>query len=565
MSYQVLARKWRPQQFTDVVGQEPVLTTLANALALGRIHHAYLLSGTRGVGKTTIARLLAKGLNCETGITATWCGKCNTCNEIEHGRFLDLIEIDAASRTKVEDTRELLENVAYVPARGRFKIYLIDEVHMLSRHSFNALLKTLEEPPGHVKFILATTEHHKLPLTILSRCLQLNLKTLDTAHIYRKLESILHSEQIEIDKRALQLLASAADGSMRDALSLTEQAIAMGHGMINGEVVSVMLGTMNTEQPLALIEALVNADGKTMMAQLAQYASRGIDWDNLLVEMLSILHRIAMGKLIPDSLNDLFDEQPETVLRRLRELTRRITNADLQLYYHTLLVGRQEQQYAPNRRIGVEMTLLRALAVNHDSCESQSRTNTTQAWSPTASTDVRLTDVTTKLLQARTALRQHQENHKLSAVTKPKVRRSTQKDQEKLLAEAAMPLDQWGAQVHRLSVPTLVRQFAMNTWKEELGANTICLHLRSSQRHLNSSSSQRALCDALSLDLGRQIKLTVIEDDNPAVKTPLEWQQALYDDKRIQARQAISVDTHLKMLRSVFDAKLDEDSIKQLE
>lgn len=358
MSYQVLARKWRPQTFADVVGQEHVLTALANGLSLGRIHHAYLFSGTRGVGKTSIARLLAKGLNCETGITATPCGTCANCLEIEQGRFVDLIEIDAASRTKVEDTRELLDNVQYAPARGRFKVYLIDEVHMLSRHSFNALLKTLEEPPAHVKFLLATTDPQKLPVTILSRCLQFHLKVIDVEVIRGQLEKILLAEQISSDARALQLLARAADGSMRDALSLTDQAVAMGDGHVTTTTVSQMLGTLDDEQPLAIIEALVSADGARVMAQVEQAASRGVDWENLLVETLSLLHRIAMVQLLPSML----DNHYATVEPRLRELARTLPPTDIQLYYQILLMGRKELAYAPDRRMGVEMTLLRALA-----------------------------------------------------------------------------------------------------------------------------------------------------------------------------------------------------------
>ncbi|SNC59087.1 DNA polymerase III subunit gamma/tau [Sodalis endosymbiont of Henestaris halophilus] len=359
MSYEVLARKWRPQTFADVVGQEHILKALANGLSLGRIHHAYLLSGTRGVGKTTIARLLAKALDCDTGITAKPCGECDNCREIEQGRFVDLIEIDAASRTKVEDTRELLNNIQYAPSRGRFKVYLIDEVHMLSRHSFNALLKTLEEPPEHVKFLLATTDPQKLPVTILSRCLQFHLKALNIEQIYGQLSLILQQERIATEPRGLQLLARAADGSMRDALSLTDQAIAMGHGEVSAEVVSMMLGTLNTEQPLSLIEALATADGRAMMAQLAQYAASGMDWESLLLEMLSLLHHLAMGQLLPDQLNN--EEDPIIVLR-LRELTRILTPDNLQLYYQILLIGRKELSFAPTPRMGVEMTLLRALA-----------------------------------------------------------------------------------------------------------------------------------------------------------------------------------------------------------
>ncbi|MDN6833892.1 MAG: DNA polymerase III subunit gamma/tau, partial [Enterobacterales bacterium] len=358
MSYQVLARKWRPQTFSDVVGQEHVLTALANGLSLGRIHHAYLFSGTRGVGKTSIARLLAKGLNCETGITSTPCGVCDNCREIEQGRFVDLLEIDAASRTKVEDTRDLLDNVQYAPARGRFKVYLIDEVHMLSRHSFNALLKTLEEPPPHVKFLLATTDPQKLPVTILSRCLQFHLKALDVEQIRTQLEKISTAEGFTAEPRALQLLARAAEGSMRDALSLTDQAIAMGLGQVTAETVGQMLGTLDDEQPLAIIEALVDADGEKVMALVEQAASRGVDWENLLIETLTLLHRIAMLQLLPNAL----DSHYISVEQRLRELARTLPPSDLQLFYQVLLTGRKELTYAPDRRMGVEMTLLRALA-----------------------------------------------------------------------------------------------------------------------------------------------------------------------------------------------------------
>ncbi|BAN99605.1 DNA polymerase III subunits gamma and tau [Plautia stali symbiont] len=358
MSYQVLARKWRPRAFADVIGQEHVLTALANGLSLGRIHHAYLFSGTRGVGKTSIARLLAKGLNCETGITATPCGQCDNCREIEQGRFVDLIEIDAASRTKVEDTRDLLDNVQYAPARGRFKVYLIDEVHMLSRHSFNALLKTLEEPPSHVKFLLATTDPQKLPVTILSRCLQFHLKALDVEQIQQQLAHVLQQEQIDAEQRALHLLARAADGSMRDALSLTDQAIAMGQGSVTRDSVAQMLGTLDDEQPLALIEALVEGNGEQVMALLNQAASRGVEWEALLVKMLRLLHRIAMVQLLPSSLG----EDDASQAQRLRELARVLPPADVQLYYQTLLMGRKDLPLAPDRRLGVEMTLLRALA-----------------------------------------------------------------------------------------------------------------------------------------------------------------------------------------------------------
>ncbi|MGK2946601.1 MAG: DNA polymerase III subunit gamma/tau [Candidatus Malihini olakiniferum] len=417
MSYQVLARKWRPQFFADVVGQEHVLTALVNGLSMGRLHHAYLFSGTRGVGKTTIARLLAKGLNCESGVTATPCGQCTNCREIEQGRFFDLIEIDAASRTKVEDTRELLDNVQYAPARGRFKVYLIDEVHMLSRHSLNALLKTLEEPPEHVKFLLATTDPQNLPATILSRCLQFHLKALDMEQIRGHLEHVLQTEYIVTEPRALQLLACAADGSLRDSLSLTDQAINMGQGAVLTDIVARMLGALDNEQPLALIEAIVNANGEKTMALLQQVASRGVEWEALLVEMLALLHRIAMVQLLPTALG----LEDCSFAPQLRDLARTVSPADVQLYYQTLLVGRKELPYAPDRRMGVEMTLLRALAFHPKSVITPVvavpvPTRRPAVPSPSISapeesttSGVPLPDATSQLLQARSQLLQLQE------------------------------------------------------------------------------------------------------------------------------------------------------------
>ena len=309
MSYQVLARKWRPKSFSEVVGQQHVLKILSNALSLGRVHHAYLFSGTRGVGKTSIARLLAKGLNCETGITATPCGECDNCRDIELGRFVDLLEIDAASRTKVEDTREILDNIQYLPTKGRFKVYLIDEVHMLSRSSFNALLKTLEEPPEHVKFLLATTDPQKLPITILSRCLHLHLNVLDTSLIGEQLTHILKLEQIKNDSKAISLLAKAANGSMRDALSLTDQAIALGNGEVDTASVTLMLGTLDKSIPFSLIEALYHNEGNALMQQIDMAAAQGADWDSLLAESIALLHQIALLQVVPTALGDYTDQE----------------------------------------------------------------------------------------------------------------------------------------------------------------------------------------------------------------------------------------------------------------
>lgn len=682
MSYQVLARKWRPQNFADVVGQQHVLTALSNGLTLGRLHHAYLFSGTRGVGKTSIARLLAKGLNCESGITAKPCGKCDNCREIEEGRFVDLIEIDAASRTKVEDTRELLDNVQYAPVRGRFKIYLIDEVHMLSRHSFNALLKTLEEPPPHVKFLLATTDPQKLPVTILSRCLQFHLKALEPEQIQQQLEKILGVEQIPYEQRALLLLARAADGSMRDALSLTDQAIASGGGNVSNTIVAEMLGTLDDEQPLALLEALINTDATTVMTLVEQLAARAIGWDNLLQELLAILHQVAMLQLLPVAVDKLQQHNEQ----RLRELARRLPPQDLQLYYQIILVGRKELAFSPNQKMGVEMTLLRVLAfhpkqltenadtfppadngikrpvkqnpeenkvttlVQQSITESSQSSLLTPAIQATISQSMvseisesiineeKSIDTSTSvyhastanILQARNKLIEQQkknsqtqkksqpltqnkpvanptsvlerfvnatEQHVLDAkktaekkseqdepyqwkakhkdistaeeVVTPKAMRSAlefEKTPElaaKLADEAALR-DPWAEQINHLVLPKLVQQLALNAYKQQVNENELCLHLRSSQRHLNSASAQQVLTEALSKLLNKPITLTIIEDDNPQLRTPIEWRQVIYDEKLSHARQVVVNDKNIKAICTMFNAELDKNSIRPI-
>ncbi|WP_319535165.1 DNA polymerase III subunit gamma/tau [uncultured Vibrio sp.] len=357
MSYLALARKWRPNKFDQVVGQKHVLTALENALAQNRLHHAYLFSGTRGVGKTSIGRLFAKGLNCETGITATPCGQCDTCREIDEGRFVDLLEIDAASRTKVEDTRELLDNVQYKPARGRFKVYLIDEVHMLSRHSFNALLKTLEEPPEYVKFLLATTDPQKLPVTILSRCLQFHLKPISVDEIHQQLDYILEQEQITAEPKALGMISHAADGSMRDALSLTDQAIALGNGAVQSGIVSHMLGTIDTDQAIHLLESISSKQPQKAIEKIQQLASNGVEWDGLLQQLAAQLHRIAMYQALPSTLDQA---QPDA--EKIELLSKALSPQDVQLYYQVAIKGREDLSLSPNGRVGMEMIVLRMMA-----------------------------------------------------------------------------------------------------------------------------------------------------------------------------------------------------------
>ena len=357
MSYQVLARKWRPRFFDEMVGQEHVLKALINALNEQRLHHAYLFTGTRGVGKTTIARILAKCLNCEQGISARPCGECSACREIAEGRFVDLIEVDAASRTKVEDTRELLDNVQYAPTRGRFKVYLIDEVHMLSTHSFNALLKTLEEPPAHVKFLLATTDPQKLPVTVLSRCLQFSLKNMTPERIVSYLGKVLEAEHIGYEEPALWQLGRAASGSMRDALSLTDQAIAYGEGMVGEAQVNAMLGTMDRGRLFKVAEVMAKADPAEVMAEVAAMAEHGPDYDEVLQGLLTIWHRAALAQVVPDAI-----ENTEGDRDAILQLAMAMQPEDLQLYYQIALNGRSDLALAPDPRQGFEMTLLRMLA-----------------------------------------------------------------------------------------------------------------------------------------------------------------------------------------------------------
>ena len=362
MSYQVLARKWRPKTFNEVVGQQHVLAALANGLRENRLHHAYLFSGTRGVGKTSIARLFAKGLNCVNGVTAEPCGECEHCKAIEEGNFIDLIEIDAASRTKVEDTRELLDNVQYKPVVGRYKVYLIDEVHMLSRHSFNALLKTLEEPPEYVKFLLATTDPHKLPVTILSRCMQFHLKALEPQQISAHLADILQQENIPFEDLALDKLANAAQGSIRDSLSLTDQAIAMSNGNVTLSVVKEMLGLLDESQAIDIVYALQQGNGEKLMQVVNAVADKAGNWDELLREVAENLHKIAMQQLLPQP---NIDES-----NQIGFLAKHIAPEDVQFFYQVLVTGRKELALAPTPRMGAEMVLLRALAfhpklVNH--------------------------------------------------------------------------------------------------------------------------------------------------------------------------------------------------------
>jgi DNA polymerase III subunit gamma/tau len=368
MSYLVLARKWRPRNFSELVGQEHVRQALVNALDSGRVHHAFLFTGTRGVGKTTIARILARSLNCERGVGSTPCGECAACREIDEGRFVDLIEVDAASRTKVDDTRELLENVQYLPTRGRYKVYLIDEVHMLSAHSFNALLKTLEEPPPHVKFLLATTDPQKLPVTVLSRCLQFNLKRLPASLIAGRLSHILGAEGVAFEPAAVQLLARAADGSLRDALSLLDQMLAFGGGRVTEADARAMLGTVDRQQVLALAGRLAARDAPGLFAIVAAVDEFAPDYGQLLDELAALLQKVALRQAVP-----ALGEDEAWPTEALAELAAALPPEDLQLAYQFAIVGRRDLELAPDPRGGFEMTLLRMLAFQPAEAAGESR------------------------------------------------------------------------------------------------------------------------------------------------------------------------------------------------
>ncbi len=357
MSYQVLARKWRPKTFREMVGQEHVLKALINALDRDRLHHAYLFTGTRGVGKTTIARILAKCLNCDAGVSSEPCGTCSSCLEIAEGRSIDLLEVDAASRTKVEDTRELLDNVQYAPTRSRYKIYLIDEVHMLSSHSFNALLKTLEEPPPHVKFLLATTDPQKLPATVLSRCLQFNLKHMPPEQIVGHLAMVLEQEMVAFEEPALWLLARAGAGSMRDALSLTDQAIAHGSGKISEKDVRSMLGSVDLGYVYELLEAVCADAPATVLGTVQRMAEYAPDFEGSLDELISLIHRVATAQIVPDAIDNSWGDA-----ERVAQIARSITAEDAQLFYQMALNGKRDIALSPDARRGFEMILLRMIA-----------------------------------------------------------------------------------------------------------------------------------------------------------------------------------------------------------
>jgi DNA polymerase III subunit gamma/tau len=529
MSYIVLARKWRPKNFAEMVGQEHVLRALRGALDSGKVHHAFLFTGTRGVGKTTVARILAKSLNCETGVSAMPCGVCAACREIDEGRFVDLIEVDAASRTKVDDTRELLDNVQYAPTRGRYKVYLIDEVHMLSGHSFNALLKTLEEPPPHVKFLLATTDPQKLPVTVLSRCLQFSLKRLPSALIGERLTFIAGAEGLKFEPAALALLARAADGSMRDGLSLLDQLIAFGGGELKESDARAMLGSIDRNHVVRMVDALSRGDGTRMLAEVKDFDRDAPDYDRALIEVAAFLQRVAIAQAVPQAASD--DEDFDT--GEVARLAAAISAQDVQLYYQIALGGRRDLAMAPEPRLGFEMTLLRMLAFRPEAGDSGSQA------APRAK----------------------------PAVAAPAVPRSGQTSapiaSPALAPGAATSIDatSWPGILDAAQVSGMVRQFALNCVPSSFDGNVLNLQLDAATIDRRTRQIDEKLAQGLSKYFGRDIRLN-FETQSAALATPARQRTQDEQARLTQAVAAFEQDPAVRGLRERFGAEADLSSVK---
>ncbi|MFO1377807.1 MAG: DNA polymerase III subunit gamma/tau [Steroidobacteraceae bacterium] len=525
MSYLVLARKWRPKSFAEMVGQEHVLRALVNALDSGRLHHAFLFTGTRGVGKTTLARILAKSLNCETGVSSRPCGSCAACREIDEGRFVDLIEVDAASRTKVDDTRELLDNVQYMPTRGRYKVYLIDEVHMLSGHSFNALLKTLEEPPPHVKFLFATTDPQKLPVTVLSRCLQFNLKRLTPALIAERMRQVLDAEGIVHDAAAVALVAKAADGSMRDALSLLDQLLAFGGGRVQEADARAMLGTIDRAQVQQLLEHLARGDGAGLIALAAAMDEFSPDYAQVLDELALLLQRVALVQVVPDA--PCGEEFPPEIVSGLAA---RIGAEDLQLYYQFAIQGRRDLALAPDPRAGFEMTLLRMLAFR-------------PAGAPSAAVSAVPASPSAAAPRAPAAAPVARAAHGPRADA------------------AAIDLTDWPAVVARLDLQGAAKQLAGNCSFVRQDGATVVLRLDSRAAQLRTKMQEDRLAAALGRLLGREPRIEFEVAEGP-VDTPVRQRERDDRDRIDAARAALDRDPNVIALKERFDAVVQPDSVR---
>jgi DNA polymerase-3 subunit gamma/tau len=515
---QVLARKWRPRAFAELVGQEHVVRALENALAQQRLHHAYLFTGTRGVGKTTLARIIAKALNCETGVTATPCGKCTACTEIDAGRFVDLLELDAASNTQVDNMRDLLENALYAPTSGRYKVYIIDEVHMLSRSAFNAMLKTLEEPPAHVKFILATTDPQKIPVTVLSRCLQFNLKQIPQQQIAGRLEHILDAENIRYEAPALQLLARAAQGSLRDSLSLLDQAIAHGAGSVGQDSVRVMLGVVGQEHLHAILRALAARDGKALVAAAGRMAERSLSFDAALQDLASLLHRLSLVQTVPGAIGD---EDPDRAA--LEELAGQFAPEDLQLYYQIAIQGRGDLGLAPDEHAGFAMTLLRMLA-----------------FAPGGEGIAAIAPQRAATPRVPPASAQAQESKKNATD------------------------GSWHELVEGLGLAGMARMLAQHCELVARDATRVELRIAQAHQRLLDGPYQERLKAALEQHFGAKLRL-VIQVADSAGRSPAAIADREKQEKQVQATAAIEQDPFVRDLVENFDARVVESSIKPVQ
>lgn len=552
MSYQVLARKWRPKSFETLVGQDHVVRALTNALEQKRLHHAYLFTGTRGVGKTTLARILAKSLNCETGITAKPCGVCNACTEIDRGRFVDLIEVDAASNTQVDAMRDLLDNAQYAPTAGRFKVYIIDEVHMLSKSAFNAMLKTLEEPPAHVKFILATTDPQKVPVTVLSRCLQFNLRQMAGTSIIGHLQNILGQENIPYEPTALHLIARAADGSMRDALSLTDQAIAYGGQTVNEAEVRAMLGAIDQSYLYQLLNALLANDGGSLMAQAKIMEERSLSFEGALNDLAQLLHQIAVAQTVPDS---VADDLPERDV--LLDLAQRIPAETLQLYYQIALLGRRDIGLAPDEFAGFTMSLLRMLAFTPNDGGSQKASNKPQAATLASTPKPQMVSPPIeKPVEPETAQASLQTNTQTSqAINEDATENSLQH------ASPSQFNGNWRGLVDELKLG-LARALSQHCELIAYDENSISLSVPEAQKHLLLPNYQEKLSSAISQYFDKKIKLNFSvggTGNTPAKQISQEKAHA-----QANAESAIEDDSFVQALINDFGAQIIPNSIKPI-
>ncbi|HEY8587797.1 MAG TPA: DNA polymerase III subunit gamma/tau [Rhodanobacter sp.] len=552
MSYQVLARKWRPRKFAELVGQEHVVRALTNALDTGRMHHAYLFTGTRGVGKTTIARIFAKSLNCERGQSADPCGECSVCTAVDEGRFVDLLEIDAASNTGVDDVREVIENAQYAPSRGRFKVYLVDEVHMLSKNAFNALLKTLEEPPPHVKFLLATTDPQKLPVTVLSRCLKFNLKRLLPEQISGQMRHILAAENITYEDSAISELARAADGSLRDGLSLLDQAIAYGGGALHADDVRTMLGSVARGQVLGVLDALAANDGQRLLTECAQIASYSPDFGGVLDDLASILHRLQLIQLIPGYQPEHEGEEDAA----LAPLAGRIAPEDVQLYYQIAISGRRDLALAPDARTGFEMTLLRMLAFRPG--------DGTPAVGATPATSVH--PATAARAPAAAPARPAQPARAPAAPAPARSESVAAIATAAPVARDANGLPDWEALIERAGLRGPFGLLAQNAVLRERDGQTLVLALQPAHMSLAVEPMVSQMEERIGKALGERIRLRFVKtSQTAAAQTPAARAAQARDVAQTAAEQAIEGDPLVQSLKREFGARVVPQSIKPFD